>query len=457
LYEVKGVLGQGGMGRVDRVWHRGWGRELAVKSILPTRADRAGAVASFQAEAEQWIDKIGLHPNIVGCCYVRMMGGLPRVFIELVDGGSLVERIHSGKLYEGGPEAALERKASITLKPDTIKQMSPNPFDQACRYHAKLDPIRFIAWLLEIAATQFAFRRWLDTRLLRFPGEPDRTCDTVAFLEDLPRGHVPWAMLIEFQIEPDTLMFGRILGYFGPLWLEIKPSDERGDRFQMGAIVVNLTGRGQASRSMDWPEAGLHTGLTIVERNLSERHADAELASIAAGTAPPIVLALIPLMQGGGEPVNIAMWLELAGREPDARRRGDYGGLALVFAEAAGCWEAWKEALKEWNVIQSKQVNEWQEQARNMGLKQGVDLGLKQGVDLGRKEGIDAGRTQMAAEMLVRVLKTKFGEIPDAVEKSIQSIGNADRLSDLLLHAAQSTTIEEWRQASPEVFNGAPH
>ena len=50
-----------------------------------------------------------------------------------------------------------------------IRQMSANPFDQACRYLAKLDPIAFIAWLLGIPATQFAFRRWLDTRLLRFP------------------------------------------------------------------------------------------------------------------------------------------------------------------------------------------------------------------------------------------------------------------------------------------------
>ncbi len=148
-------------------------------------------------------------------------------------------------------------------------------------------------------------------------------------------------------------MFGRLLGYFSPLWLELKPSDERGDRFQLGAIIVNLTGKGDASRLMDWPEAGMHTGLTIVERNLGEMRADEVMTGIAAGTAPAVALPLIPLMQGGGEPVNIAKWLELAGAEPDARRRGDYGGLALVLAEAGGCSDAWKGALKEWNVIQS--------------------------------------------------------------------------------------------------------
>src|SRR5262249_16779098 len=101
------------------------------------------------------------------------------------------------------------------------------------------------------------FRRWLDTRLLRFPGEPDRTCDTVAHLEDLEANQLPWAVVVEFQIEPLTLMFGRLLGYFGPLWMELKPSDERGDRFHLGAIVVNLTGTGNASRTMAWPMTGM--------------------------------------------------------------------------------------------------------------------------------------------------------------------------------------------------------
>ena len=32
LYEVQGLLGEGGMGTVHRVHHRGWGLDLAVKS-----------------------------------------------------------------------------------------------------------------------------------------------------------------------------------------------------------------------------------------------------------------------------------------------------------------------------------------------------------------------------------------------------------------------------------------
>jgi hypothetical protein len=311
--------------------------------------------------------------------------------------------------------------------------MPPNPFDQACRYLAKLDSIAFMAWLLGLLPTRFGFRRWLDTRLVRFPGEPDRTCDTVAFLEDLTAGHVPWAVVLEFQIEPDPLMFGRLLGYFSPLWLELKPGEERGDRFQLGAVLVNLTGHGNVSRLMDWPEVGLHTGLKIVERNLSEISPEEVLTGIANGTAPSVVLPFIPLMQGGGESGTILKWKDLAGLESDTRRRGDYAGLALVFAEAAGCWDSWKDALKEWHVIQSKQVNEWQEQGRTEGA------------------------ANCAVNLLLHFLGAKFGQLPDSVVHLVQSVRNPNQIGSLLVRAGQSATIDEWVNASRELTNGASH
>ena len=36
--------------------------------------------------------------------------------------------------------------------------MSPNQFDQACRYLAKLEPVAFLAWLFELSPEQFHFR-----------------------------------------------------------------------------------------------------------------------------------------------------------------------------------------------------------------------------------------------------------------------------------------------------------
>lgn len=212
---------------------------------------------------------------------------------------------------------------------------SLNPFDQASRYLAKLDPTGFVAWVLTVAPPQFRFVRWLDTRQIPFPGEPDRICDTVAHLENLATGGEPWAVPIEFCIESDSRMFGRLMVYGGSIWLEVRPADNRGDRFSIGAVVINLTGKGNASRNMNWDEAGLRTVFQIVERNLATESAPHTLANIAAGTTSRIILPFVPLMQEGGESAIVQEWLRLAVAESDAYRRGDYGGLALVFAEAA--------------------------------------------------------------------------------------------------------------------------
>lgn len=114
LYEVKGVLGEGGFGKVYRVHHTGWNIDLAVKTPRLDRLDEVGK-ANFRTEAETWVS-LGLHPHTVGCYYVRDLGGIPRVFAEFVDGGSLSDWIRDGRLYEAGPERALERMLDIAIQ-----------------------------------------------------------------------------------------------------------------------------------------------------------------------------------------------------------------------------------------------------------------------------------------------------------------------------------------------------
>jgi len=97
LYEVLGVLGQGGMGRVYRVRHRGWNLDLALKVPLAAALEAAGGADHFEREAEAWV-QLGLHPQVVACHYVRRFEGLPLVFAEYADGGSLHEAIRGGRL-----------------------------------------------------------------------------------------------------------------------------------------------------------------------------------------------------------------------------------------------------------------------------------------------------------------------------------------------------------------------
>lgn len=115
LYEVREVITSGGMGVVYRVHHRGWNVDLAVKTPRAALVSSARQAAQFETEARTWVE-IGLHPHIVSCVYVRRLGGLPRVFAEWMDGGSLHQAIRTRRLYQGNRDAALGRLLDIAIQ-----------------------------------------------------------------------------------------------------------------------------------------------------------------------------------------------------------------------------------------------------------------------------------------------------------------------------------------------------
>ena len=120
VYEVKKLndeldCAEGGMGVVYRVRHRGWSLDLAVKSPKPEMVEKEEIKGNFERECDAWV-RLGLHPNIVSCYYVRRIDGIPRVFAEFVDGGSLADWIEDRRLYQGGPEAALRRILDIAVQ-----------------------------------------------------------------------------------------------------------------------------------------------------------------------------------------------------------------------------------------------------------------------------------------------------------------------------------------------------
>jgi hypothetical protein len=217
-----------------------------------------------------------------------------------------------------------------------LNSMPPNPFDQACRYLLRRCPA-LLRWLLE-ATADVVFVRWLPTKLT-IPDFPERENDMIAHVRRQDQGGMPWAIPVEFQVEPDPLMFGRLLIYEGLIWVLVKPTEHPGDRFNLLGLVVNLTGIGTTGQNMEWTP-GKGTGLLPIERNLQGFSASTVLEQIANGKVPRAALALLPLMIGGGEPGIIKRWLEVAAPETDEQWRRDFC-LALVFAELTGCQEDW--------------------------------------------------------------------------------------------------------------------
>ena len=127
LYEVKPVIEgfgaastqrgyhEGGFGRVYKVWHLGWNREMAVKvareQVFTTQAQKD----VFTRECETWVD-LGLHMHIAACHYVRDLGGVPRVFSEYAPAGTLQDWISSKRLYQGTEKNVLARIFDISIQ-----------------------------------------------------------------------------------------------------------------------------------------------------------------------------------------------------------------------------------------------------------------------------------------------------------------------------------------------------
>ena len=124
VYEVKRINGgkdpakhyaEGGMGVVYRIRHRGWDLDLAVKSPKAECFQTEQGKRDFERECKTWIE-LGLHPNIVSCYYVRRVEGIPRVFAEFVEGGTLEDWIEDGRLYADGPAKAIVRILDIAIQ-----------------------------------------------------------------------------------------------------------------------------------------------------------------------------------------------------------------------------------------------------------------------------------------------------------------------------------------------------
>ena len=107
-YEVREVA-RGGMAVVSIAFDRELQRMVAVKTPLPSVLATEDGRARFQREAESWI-ALGVHPNICSAYYLQEIGGMPRLFIEYVDGGDL------GCWLRGEQEPSFEQRFDIAIQ-----------------------------------------------------------------------------------------------------------------------------------------------------------------------------------------------------------------------------------------------------------------------------------------------------------------------------------------------------
>lgn len=128
-YEIRGILGEGGMGVVYRAHDTRLGRDVAVK-VLSHAGHDAAALARFDREMRAMAAL--QHPNIVGVFDAAVHEGQPYLVEELLEGASLRERMATGtvpaaKAVEWMRQVALGLAAAHTrqivhrdVKPENI-------------------------------------------------------------------------------------------------------------------------------------------------------------------------------------------------------------------------------------------------------------------------------------------------------------------------------------------------
>ena len=276
-------------------------------------------------------------------------------------------------------------------------------YDQAVRYAAKLDPDAFLHWLLSGVAPGWRFTGCSTPRRSRSPASrivvatPWRGWNMPT---DWPRRGRSW---LNCKRGNDPALPDRLLEYLVRLWGQLRHGPHGRDRYQSGAVLVQLTVMAPSvSLDMVLPgNAGVELRLGV--RGCGRWRRRTLPRSWRRSTAVEWVAALpwTPFMRGGGEATVIAEWKRLGELEANRRTRGNYRRGAGV--RRTGRWSVGPaDALEGWDVEESAIVANGQSRPLDGGLQQGRQQGLEQGrsrasnraSSRGRQQGLEQGRQQ---------------------------------------------------------------
>src|SRR5262245_44531520 len=219
-YEVLSLLGVGGMGEVYRAVDTNLGRQVAIKILPNAFASDPERLARFEREAKTLASLN--HPNIAQIYGFEKSDGVHALMMELVEGGSLADRIAKG----------------------------PVPIDEA------LPIARQIAEALEAAHEQGIIHR--DLKPANIKVRPDATVKVLDF--GLAKALEPAAGDVSQSPTITNAMMTRVgvlLGtaaYMSPEQARGKPVDKRSDLWAFGCVFYEMLTGKQAFRGDDITE-----------------------------------------------------------------------------------------------------------------------------------------------------------------------------------------------------------
>ena len=77
----------------------------------------------------------------------------------------------------------------------------------------------------------------------------------------------------------------------------------------------------------------------------------------------------------------------------------------------------------------------WADEMKAIGREEGMVLGRQEGVALGREEGV--------RKTVLRLLRRRFGPLPDEVKRRVEAICSIDRLNQIVDQILVARSLEE--------------
>lgn len=298
-------------------------------------------------------------------------------------------------------------------------------FDQIARWSAKLDGPDLFGWGLGRLAPPppLAFARWDDTRRLVCPGEPDRTNDLLAVLDNHEQPQRPVWMIVEVQHEPQRGMLYRMGQYELALGQEIAPWLDAAREPIVASLLLVLSGE-QRPASLRWQAPGLPGGTQVAPLvvNFAAEAAAEVLGGVAAGRVGAGMLPWVALMQGGSELGLIERWKELVEQKADAAKRASYRTAALVFAELGRAQVNWLRALE------------------------GLDMAESQYIKAFEQRSEERGATKTKRAYLLEAITARLASpVPEAVRLAVEGTNDPDTLDRWYASAIRVGTLAELR------------
>ena len=90
-------------------------------------------------------------------------------------------------------------------------------------------------------------------------------------------------------------------------------------------------------------------------------------------------------------------------------------------------------------------LTQWHERGRSLGRQEGIQEGIQAGIQAGIQKGIQEGIQAGKQETLLRLMRRKFGELPEGAVKTIRQITAGDSLDELADRVLDAKSLDDMR------------